>query len=104
VEQWRAIEQAMKEKPAAACVFEEPDLIERTVRDFLTDEIDEVVCDDEPSAQADDRGRQPDFQALRFTHSLLRGAAADLLKNSVCRSRSTTLSIGRSGSLAAATS
>jgi ribonuclease G len=51
VEQWRAIEQAMKEKPAAACVFEEPDLIERTVRDFLTDEIDEVVCDDEHSAK-----------------------------------------------------
>src|SRR5580698_1206965 len=47
VEQWRAIEQAMKEKPAPACVFQEPDLIERTVRDFLTDEIDEVLCDDE---------------------------------------------------------
>lgn len=46
LEQWRAIEQAMKEKPAPACVFAEPDLIERTVRDFLTDEIDEVVCDD----------------------------------------------------------
>jgi ribonuclease G len=50
VEQWRAIEQGMKEKPAPACVFEEPDLIERTVRDFLTDEIDEVVCDDEHAA------------------------------------------------------
>src|SRR5436190_9494604 len=47
VEQWRAIETAMKEKPAPACVFAEPDLIERTVRDFLTDEIDEVICDDE---------------------------------------------------------
>ena len=47
LEQWRAIELAMKEKPAPACVFAEPDLIERTVRDFLTDEIDEVVCDDE---------------------------------------------------------
>ncbi len=46
VEQWRAIEKAMKEKPAASCVFQEPDLIERTVRDFLTDEIDEVICDD----------------------------------------------------------
>ncbi|MEA3210881.1 MAG: ribonuclease [Chthoniobacter sp.] len=47
VEQWRAIEEGMKTKPAPACVFEEPDLIERTVRDFLTDEIDEVLCDDE---------------------------------------------------------
>ena len=46
VEQWRAIEAAMKEKPAPACVFAEPDLIERTVRDFLTDEIDAVLFDD----------------------------------------------------------
>src|SRR4029434_4544534 len=47
IEQWRAIEEAMKTRPAPCCVFEEPDLIERTVRDFLTDEIDEVICDDE---------------------------------------------------------
>src|SRR5438094_390298 len=39
IEQWRHIEQQMKEKSAAACVFQEPDLVERTVRDFLTDEI-----------------------------------------------------------------
>lgn len=51
VEQWRAIEKAMKEKPAPTCVFQEPDLIERTVRDFLTDEIDEVVCDDEAACK-----------------------------------------------------
>jgi ribonuclease G len=36
----------MQEKPAPACVFREPDLIERTVRDFLTDDIDAIVCDD----------------------------------------------------------
>src|SRR5207253_603235 len=46
IEQWRHIEAQVKEKPAPACVFQEPDLVERTVRDFLTDEIDEVVCDD----------------------------------------------------------
>src|SRR3979490_323401 len=34
VEQWRSIEQKMKELPAPACLFQEPDLIERTVRDF----------------------------------------------------------------------
>jgi ribonuclease G len=51
IEQWRAIEEAMKTKPASTCVFQEPDLIERTVRDFLTDEIDEVVCDDEHSVK-----------------------------------------------------
>jgi len=51
LEQWRSIEKAMKEKPAPACVFQEPDLIERTVRDFLTDEIDEVVCDDDAAVK-----------------------------------------------------
>ena len=46
VEQWAKVEQAIKNDPAPCRVFEEPDLVDRTVRDFLTDEIDEVVCDD----------------------------------------------------------
>lgn len=46
LEQWRHIEEQMKSRPAPACVFREPDLVERTVRDFLTDEIDAVICDD----------------------------------------------------------
>jgi len=45
LEQWAKVEQLIKEKPAPYRVFEEPGLIERTVRDFLTEEIDEVVCD-----------------------------------------------------------
>ena len=52
LEQWRAIEKAMQEKGGTACVFQEPDLIERTVRDFLTDEIDEVLCDDEAAVKS----------------------------------------------------
>src|SRR6476620_10167071 len=46
LEQWSRIEQQIAARPAPARVFEEPDLVDRTVRDFLTDEIDEVVCDD----------------------------------------------------------
>ena len=46
LEQWRGIEEAMNNKKAPACLFEEPDLIDRTVRDFLTDDVDKVVCDD----------------------------------------------------------
>src|ERR1700704_3103480 len=46
VEQWARVEEMIKNEPAPCRVFEEPDLVERTVRDFLTDEIDEVVCDD----------------------------------------------------------
>src|SRR5947207_12344585 len=51
LEQWAKIEQKMKELPTPACLFEEPDLVERTVRDFLTDEIDEVVCDDQAAVE-----------------------------------------------------
>ena len=51
VEQWTRIEEAMKTKPAPNCVFQEPDLIERTVRDFLTDEIDAVICDSEEAVK-----------------------------------------------------
>ena len=46
LDHWAKVEQAIKDYPAPYRVFEEPDLIERTVRDFLTEEIDEVVCDD----------------------------------------------------------
>ncbi|MBA2623427.1 MAG: Rne/Rng family ribonuclease [Chthoniobacterales bacterium] len=46
VEQWQRVEHAIKEEKAPSRVFEEPDLVDRTVRDFLTDEIDEVICDD----------------------------------------------------------
>src|SRR5918997_532200 len=49
LEQWARVEELIKNEPAPCRVFEEPDLVERTVRDFLTDEIDEVVCDDRAS-------------------------------------------------------
>ena len=45
IEQWRHIEQKVKEKSSSACVFQEPDLVERTVRDFLTEEVDRVLID-----------------------------------------------------------
>src|SRR6187401_1432427 len=46
VEQWARVEEVIQNEPAPCRVFEEPDLVDRTVRDFLTDEIDEVVCDE----------------------------------------------------------
>ena len=46
LDQWAKVEQRIRENPAPCRVFEEPDLVERTVRDFLTEEIDEVMCDD----------------------------------------------------------
>jgi ribonuclease G len=46
LDQWTKVEEAIQNKPAPCRLFEEPDLLERTVRDFLTEEINEVVCDD----------------------------------------------------------
>ena len=46
LEQWDEIADKRDNNPAPVRVFEEPGLIERTVRDFLTDEVDEVICDD----------------------------------------------------------
>jgi len=51
LEQWAEMKQGMEEKPAPACLLTEPDLVDRTVRDFLTDDIDAIVVDDEKSAE-----------------------------------------------------
>ena len=51
LEQWAQVQKGLQEKPAPACLFEEPDLIERSVRDFLTDEVDAVIIDDAKSAE-----------------------------------------------------
>jgi ribonuclease G len=46
MEQWNEVEDRRDRNPAPVCTFQEPGLIERTARDFLTDEIDQVLCDD----------------------------------------------------------
>lgn len=51
LEQWASIQAGFKEKAAPVCLFEEPDLIDRTVRDFLTDDIDAVIVDDAKAAE-----------------------------------------------------
>ena len=51
LEQWAKVEQRIRDLAAPARVFEEPDLVERTVRDFLTEEIDEVMCDDHDATE-----------------------------------------------------
>ena len=45
LEQWKEIVEKRDGHPAPVNCFQEPDLLERTVRDFLTEEVDEVVCD-----------------------------------------------------------
>jgi ribonuclease G len=45
LEEWRGIQEKIKGQPTATCVFQEPDLIERTVRDFLTEDVERIVVD-----------------------------------------------------------
>jgi ribonuclease G len=46
LEQWAEIEARRAANPAPACIYQEPGLIERTARDFLTEEVNQVICDD----------------------------------------------------------
>ena len=45
LEEWNQISEKIKKQPMATCVFQEPDLIERTVRDFLTEDVERIVVD-----------------------------------------------------------
>ncbi len=55
LEEWHGIQERMKSQPMATCVFQEPDLIERTVRDFLTEDVERIVVDNQ---KAYDRMRE----------------------------------------------
>jgi len=55
LEEWHGIQDRMKSQPMATCVFQEPDLIERTVRDFLTEDVERIVVDNQ---KAYDRMRE----------------------------------------------
>jgi ribonuclease G len=45
LEEWRDVQEHIKSQPMATCVFQEPDLIARTVRDFLTEDVERIVVD-----------------------------------------------------------
>ena len=42
---WTQIETGMKDLPAPCRLYQEPDLVERTVRDALTEDVDRIVID-----------------------------------------------------------
>jgi ribonuclease G len=42
---WRRAEETSAQKRAPCCVYQEPDLAERSLRDFLTEDVDEIVTD-----------------------------------------------------------
>ncbi len=46
IKKWESITARMETERAPACLYQEPDLVERTVRDFLTEDVDRVLIDD----------------------------------------------------------
>ena len=42
---WEMIQKRISESNKPVCLYQEPDLVERTVRDFLTEDIDRVLVD-----------------------------------------------------------
>jgi ribonuclease G len=55
IDEWKQIQEKINRQSPATCVFQEPDLIERTVRDFLTEDVERIVID---SPRHYDRVRQ----------------------------------------------
>tara|TARA_B110000008_G_C16977478_1_gene566546 strand:+ start:1150 stop:2886 length:1737 start_codon:yes stop_codon:yes gene_type:complete len=45
LKRWEAINQKMEASKKPTCLYVEPDIVSRTVRDFLTEEIDRVLVD-----------------------------------------------------------
>jgi len=43
--QWDEIQARLEDPTGPSCLYQEPDIIERTVRDFLTEDIDRVLID-----------------------------------------------------------
>ncbi len=45
LDEWKLIQERINKQASATCVFHEPDLVERTVRDFLTEDVERIVID-----------------------------------------------------------
>ena len=48
---WEHATEALEENSAPVLVYKEPDLLERTVRDFLTSDVDEIIVDSPDAAK-----------------------------------------------------
>lgn len=46
LKQWEDITKKIQTERSPACLYQEPGLVERTVRDFLTEDVDRVLIDD----------------------------------------------------------
>ena len=51
LDQWEEIKYRMEHTDEPSCLYKEPDIIERTMRDFLTENIDRVLVDNEEDCE-----------------------------------------------------
>ena len=51
LKKWEDISRRMESDRAPCCLYQEPDIVERTVRDFLTEDVDRVLIDNEQDYQ-----------------------------------------------------
>lgn len=51
LEKWREIESALQKKQAPALLLQESDVVERAVRDFLTDDVERIIVDEDEAFQ-----------------------------------------------------
>lgn len=49
--QWKEIQARLDNSKQPTCLYTEPDIIERTVRDFLTENVDRVLIDDDSDGE-----------------------------------------------------
>ena len=73
--QWEEIQAQMETSSQPICLYEEPDIIERTVRDFLTEEVDRVLIDSNEDlerihALVDRISPRSKKKIVRFTESI----------------------------------
>ncbi|HET7535841.1 MAG TPA: Rne/Rng family ribonuclease [Candidatus Didemnitutus sp.] len=64
LKKWEEITRKMESDRAPSCLYQEPDIVERTVRDFLTEDIDRVLIDSE-----EDFKRTQEFVSLISSRS-----------------------------------
>ena len=69
MEEWAQVQERIKTQHAPCCAFQEPDLIDRTVRDFLTEDVERIVVDSQP---AYDRMREAICRISRRSASKVR--------------------------------
>ena len=69
LEEWNEVSDKIKKQPMATCVFQEPDLIERTVRDFLTEDVERIVVDNQ---KAYERMREMIFKISKRSASKIK--------------------------------